>query len=254
MALFLLLVLLLFPLAFSSNPLIYHYCGNNSSTTSPNPLQSNINFVLSDLITRTPPSGFAISSHGDGTTTLYGLTRCRGDVPADVCSTCITEAAKQLPSLCPNSTDARIWYDYCFLRYDAKNFIGKVDTSNGLILYNVENAKDPVRFEGAVKELMGGVEEAAVGSDERYGWGTRGFTKKVSIRGMEQCTRDLSAGSCRECLDSALGLFPDYCGYHQGCQVLYSSCVVRYEIYDFRYKGDGSGDGKGGLEQRMIAV
>ncbi|PKU83881.1 Cysteine-rich repeat secretory protein 55 [Dendrobium catenatum] len=248
-------LLLLLPLAFSSDPLINHYCGDNTFTTTTNPLQSNINSVLSDLIKRSPQSGFAISSYGHDTATIYGLSRCRGDIPPDACSACITGAATQLPSLCPNRTDARIWYDYCFLRYDADNFIGKLDTSNGLILYNVKNATDPVRFDGAVKELMGSVNEAAVATYRRFGWGVTAFTKTVTIRGMAQCTRDLPAESCRECLLSAVGLFPDYCSYRQGCQVLYSSCVVRYEIYGFWYKDDGkNSEGYDGLEGRMIVL
>ncbi|KAL9397784.1 hypothetical protein Peur_012037 [Populus x canadensis] len=32
------------------------------------------------------------------------------------CSGCLQDAAKQVHQLCPNHTDARIWYDCCFLR------------------------------------------------------------------------------------------------------------------------------------------
>ncbi|KAI0498284.1 hypothetical protein KFK09_021525 [Dendrobium nobile] len=248
-----LLPLLLLPLALSDDP-ITHYCGGNTFTNSTNPLQANINFVLSDLEKRTPQSGFAISSHGHLATTIYGLTRCRGDLSPDICSSCITAAAAQLPSLCPNRTDARIWYEYCFLRYDSDDFLGKSDTSYAVIVYNVENATDPVRFNEAVKELMGRVDEAAVRSSKRFGWGVTAFTENVTVRGMAQCTRDLSPESCRECLESAVGLFPDYCSYRKGCRVLYSSCVVRYEIYEFLFKTDSSSGSTAGdlLGQRMI--
>ncbi|KAL0911687.1 hypothetical protein M5K25_019842 [Dendrobium thyrsiflorum] len=202
---------------------------------------------------KNPQSGFAISSHGHLSTTIYGLTRCRGDIPADVCSSCITDAATQLPSLCPNRTDARIWYEYCFLRYDSDDFLGKSDTSYAVIVYNVENATDPVRFNEAVKELMGRVDEAAVRSSKSFGWGVTAFTNNVTVRGMAQCTRDLSPEVCRECLASAVGLFPDYCSYRKGCRVLYSSCVVRYEIYDFLFQTDSSSGSAGDLlRKRMI--
>jgi Salt stress response/antifungal len=88
---FLLSVLL--PLCYCADP-ITHYC--DQSYTSGR-IETNINHVISDLVTKASVGGFAVSSYGKGKDTIYGLAQCRGDVSSDDCSSCLADAAKQLP-------------------------------------------------------------------------------------------------------------------------------------------------------------
>jgi Salt stress response/antifungal len=90
---FLLSVLL--PLCYCADP-IAHYCGQSYTSGQ---IETNINHVISDLVTKASVGGFAVTSYGKGNDTIYGLAQCRGDVSSDDCSSCLADAAKQLPAV-----------------------------------------------------------------------------------------------------------------------------------------------------------
>jgi Salt stress response/antifungal len=142
---------------------------------------------------------------------------------------------------CPKQADARLWYDYCFMRYDTDNFVGQSDTSFATILYNTQNATDPDAFDKAVSKLVNKANSDAVSA----GSGSLGrektkFTQYITIYALAQCTRDLQPLQCAQCLSATLQYFPIYCSHRQGCRVLYTSCMVRYEIYPFFFPLDGN--------------
>lgn len=226
----LLLFSLIFNLTTSDDP-IGQYCDNSFTNKK---LNQSINTVLTDLSTKASIGGFATSSSGQGLSLVYGLAQCRGDVSKDDCSACLTNASIALPKLCPSEADARLWYDYCFIRYNTKNFIGDSDTSFAIILYNVENVTDSEGFDEEVGSLMRKVRALAVkpGNGE-FGRGTSVFNPFITIYALAQCTKDLQPLTCAQCLSSAVEKFPDYCTHRKGCRVLYSTCIVRYEIYPF---------------------
>ncbi|KAJ3688235.1 hypothetical protein LUZ61_017399 [Rhynchospora tenuis] len=236
LALKLFLVSLLLPLCYSADP-IAHYCAQSFASSQ---IQANINQVVSDVTTKASVGGFATTSSGKGNNTIYGLAQCRGDVSADDCSTCLASAAKQFSVTCPKQADARLWYDYCFVRYDTGNFIGQSDTGFVTILYNVNNATDPDAFDKAVSKIMTKVNAEAVSpGSNSLGREKTKFTQYVTLYALAQCTRDLQPLQCAQCLSTTLQWFPIYCSHRQGCQVLYSSCNVRYEIYPFYFPLDG---------------
>lgn len=111
---------------------------------------ANIDRLLPVLVFRTALTGFATVTYGKGQDKVYGLAQCRGDVSSKDCFGCIQDAAKQIREVCPDQADARIWFDYCFLRYDNINFIGKVDTDFSIVYFNVEEATE---FEDFHEEL-----------------------------------------------------------------------------------------------------
>ncbi|KAH0454851.1 hypothetical protein IEQ34_016775 [Dendrobium chrysotoxum] len=228
------LVLLLPIIARCSADSIYQECSKNFSIVSNNLLKDNINHVLSDLITKTTLYGFANSSDGIGPDTIYGLTRCRGDISRETCSSCILEATNKIQTICPSSAEARIWYEYCFVRYDSNNFLGQPDTSYTRRWYSSRIATHPADFEQAVEELMGQVKAAAATSENKFGRGERNLLKSnMTIYGMAQCTRDLQESACNQCLDKALEAILGIYKYHLGVYVISTSCVMRYEINPF---------------------
>ncbi|XP_010910873.1 cysteine-rich repeat secretory protein 55 [Elaeis guineensis] len=232
----LLLLSILLPFCTAATDPIGQHCANSFNGSE---IQDNIDHVLSDLVAKASVGGFATTYSGEGSDIIYGLAQCRGDVSSDDCSTCLRAAAKELPTVCPDQADARIWYDYCFMRYDNENFIGKDDTEFALILYNVRNATDPEAFDKEKERLMSRLEaEAVAPGSQEFATGKTEFTPNVTIYGLEQCTKDLKPLTCAQCLSSALAKFPDYCRFRQGCRVLYSSCIVRYEIYPFFFPLD----------------
>ncbi|KAG0551689.1 hypothetical protein BDA96_01G444600 [Sorghum bicolor] len=216
------------------------YAGSNKAVTS-------INSVLADLVaTASTGGGYATSTAGKGNNIIYGLAQCRGDVSASDCAACLADAAKQLPSTCSYSSDARIWYDYCFMRYENADFFGQADTGAGVILVNVQAMDNPKAFEKAVGKVIGkATAQASAAGSAGLGRDKDQYTPFVSIYGLAQCTRDLAPLTCAQCLSTAVSRFGDYCGAQQGCQINYSSCRVRYEIYPFYFPLAGNG-GAGG--------
>ena len=116
--LLLLLLVVLFPWycsAESADPL-GEFCNKDTKIGS-GKASANIDKLLVELVSKASTNGFLATSYGSGENTVYGLAQCRGDVDNKDCSTCIQDAAKQIRTRCPNEADARIWFDYCFLRY-----------------------------------------------------------------------------------------------------------------------------------------
>ncbi|XP_062216028.1 cysteine-rich repeat secretory protein 55-like [Phragmites australis] len=239
----LLVSLALLPLGMAMDS-IGSYCAGTSYAGS-NKAVANINSVLADLVATGSSGGFATSTAGKGNNVIYGLAQCRGDVSASDCAACLSDAANQLPSTCSYSSDARIWYDYCFVRYENANFFGQSDTDAGVVLVNVQAEDNAKAFEKAVGKVMGKVTaQASAAGSAGLGRDKEQYTPFVSIYGLAQCTRDLAPLTCAQCLSTAVSRFGDYCGAQQGCQINYSSCRVRYEIYPFYFPLAGSGGGR----------
>ncbi|KAI3760294.1 hypothetical protein L1987_50687 [Smallanthus sonchifolius] len=211
-------------------------CNENSNTTTLE-ITKNIDSLLTKLVQATSQSGYSATSFGTGQTQVFGLAQCRGDVPSEDCSTCIQTAAKEIKTICPNRVDARLWYEYCFIRYNTKNFFGQLDTGYGVIYSNVENVTDLETFNRALGALMYQINTIAVGpSSKGIGKGETKLSDFETLYALSQCTRDLSPFSCRQCLEIANG--ETFCDNKKGCRVIYSSCYVRYELYPFFFPID----------------
>ncbi|KAF0904205.1 hypothetical protein E2562_032983 [Oryza meyeriana var. granulata] len=223
----------LLPLSMAMDP-IGSYCAGNSLAGNSKAVAS-INSVLTDLVAKGSTGGFATSSAGKGNSVIYGLAQCRGDVSASDCQACLSSAANQILT-CNYQSDSRIWYDYCFMRYENENFVGQTDTDAGVILVNVQAMDNGKAFQKAVGKVVGKAtaQAAAVGSGG-LGRAKDQYTPFVNIYGLAQCTRDLAPLACAQCLSTAVSRFGEYCGAQQGCQINYSSCRVRYEIYPFYF-------------------
>ncbi|PIN20944.1 hypothetical protein CDL12_06368 [Handroanthus impetiginosus] len=224
---FLLFFLFIFT-AESADPAFYSCSNGNNKTQG-----ANIDNLLAKLVSGTIQDGFIATSDGEGKDQIFGLAQCRGDVSKNDCSSCIQDAATNIRKLCPNQADARIWYDYCFLRYKNTIFFGEVDTS-GAYLINVQNVTDPDTFNKKLAALMDQISSEAVKpASKGLGKGKSDISLFIKLYALVQCTRDLSALSCAECLATAIGNFGTVCENRKGCRVLYSSCYVRYELYPF---------------------
>ncbi|BAF11636.1 cysteine-rich repeat secretory protein 55 [Oryza sativa Japonica Group] len=225
----------LLPLSMAMDPL-GSYCSGNSLAGSSKAVAS-INSVLTDLVTKGSTGvGFATSTAGKGNNVIYGLVQCRGDVSTSDCQACLASAANQILTSCNYQSDSRIWYDYCFMRFENENFFGQADTDNGVIMENVQAMDNAKAFQKAVGKVM----SKATAQVSQAGSGGLGrvkdqYTPFINIYGFAQCTRDLSPLTCAQCLSTAVSRFDQYCGAQQGCRILYSSCMVRYEIYPFYF-------------------
>ncbi|CAD6273242.1 unnamed protein product [Miscanthus lutarioriparius] len=204
------------------------YCANNFTGAQ---TQASISAVLAALVPRASATYYATATAGSGGSTIWGLAQCRGDIPSSDCARCLAAAARQAASSCRGQADARLWYDYCFLRYDDADFLGLPDTGYTLILINTMNATDPVAFDRA--EEAGDPASAGLARETaRFGGSEEGTT----IYGLGWCTRDITAADCGLCVAQAVAELPNYCRFRRGCRVLYSSCMARYETYPFFFR------------------
>lgn len=214
-----------------------NFCNNDSTTQK----SANTDKLLTELVSQTTVSGYYSTSYGKGGDRVYGLAQCRGDVSRKDCSNCLQDAANEIIERCSNQSDARIWYDYCFLRYSNVDFVGKVDTSFGIYYFNVENVTEPDTFNKELADLMNKIRsQAVVVENQGLGKGKSTISEFVSLYGLVQCTRDLAQIDCAQCLAIAVGNFPRFCSNRKGCRVLYSSCYVRYELYPFFFPLDSN--------------
>uniref|UniRef100_A0A0D9VSJ0 Gnk2-homologous domain-containing protein n=1 Tax=Leersia perrieri TaxID=77586 RepID=A0A0D9VSJ0_9ORYZ len=225
--------LALLPLTMAMDS-IGNYCSGNSLAGNSKAVAS-INSVLTDLVAKGSTGGFATSSAGKGNTVIYGLAQCRGDVSASDCQACLADAANQILS-CNYQSDSRIWYDDCFMRYENANFVGQTDTDVGVILVNTQTMDNAKAFQKSVGKATGkATAQAATAGSGGLGRAKEQYTPFVNVYALAQCTRDLSPLACAQCLSTAVSRFGQYCGAQQGCQLNYSSCRVRYEIYPFYF-------------------
>ncbi|CAI9768486.1 unnamed protein product [Fraxinus pennsylvanica] len=216
------------------------FCDDSTKINSTQ-ISKNIDTILPKLVLGTSQYGFIKTSYGKGESQIYGLAQCRGDVSSEDCSTCIQDAANEIRKRCPNQSDSRIWYEYCFLRYSTRNFFGQVDTGFGIYYYNVQNVTDPDpdTFNKELGALMDKISsEAVVPANKGLGKAKTVLTPFNTLYGLVQCTRDLSKQGCAECLAIAIGNLPTFCNDKKGCRVLYSSCYLRYELYPFYFPLD----------------
>ncbi|XP_062081022.1 cysteine-rich repeat secretory protein 55-like [Humulus lupulus] len=211
------------------------FCNKRTAISNGSKISANIDSLLPELALKTPPNAFATSFSGEDEDRVYGLAQCRGDVSTKDCSSCVQDAAKEIKQRCPNEADARIWYDYCFLRYNSKSsFIGEVNTSPGILYANVKNVSDPETFKKVLGALMDQKRgEAVEPRNEGLGKGETQLSPLSTLYALVQCTRDLSQIDCAQCLALAVENFDHFCDNKKGCRVLYSSCYVRYELYPF---------------------
>ncbi|KAK9944646.1 hypothetical protein M0R45_010206 [Rubus argutus] len=216
------------------------FCNKDTNISKSSQISANVDSLLAQLVSKTASTGFFTTSHGKGQAQVYGLAQCRGDVVGSKdCSSYIQDAEKQIHQRCPNQAEATIWYDFCFLRYSNKSFIGKVDTSNGIIFtnpWNVSDVTDPQNFKKKLGALVdNNTAQALVPKNVGFGKAETKLSPSVTLYAFVQCTRDLSKPRCSRCLAIAVGNYETICGDRQGCRVLYGSCYVRYEVFPIFY-------------------
>ncbi|XP_078443238.1 cysteine-rich repeat secretory protein 55-like [Wolffia australiana] len=235
LCLLLFLVFIPHPNCEAAEPLA-RLCNPDRPTTPA--VATNIAKLLSSLQSNAPSQRFFSTSVGAGNSKVYGLAQCRRDVSSADCATCVQDAARQLPSLCPGQADARVWFDTCFVRYDTRAFAGQLDTGYVTFYISVENVSDNAaeqqRFNRELGSLMSKVQKQASAKGS-LGLAKRQtkFTPFVTLYALAQCTQDLPSLACAQCISTAVANFPVFCPVRKGCRALYSSCYVRYEIYPF---------------------
>ncbi|KAJ3674878.1 hypothetical protein LUZ60_005494 [Juncus effusus] len=210
------------------------------------PSQSNVNQFLSSIPSNASSNnGFFNETIGTGTGQLYGLAMCYFNSSSTDCQTCLTNASQQLTNtsqqsnFCVNSTDVSILNleeESCMIHYANTDFFSVASISFATCSQdgNVSSSVDPNQAEVSVMNLMAGLESNASQSALRYATGQANYTNNnqiLTIDGMVQCTRDLSADECNKCINSVLDVYMPTCtNYTTGATIMTGSCIIKFEI------------------------
>ncbi|KAF5474690.1 hypothetical protein F2P56_006567 [Juglans regia] len=216
---------------------LYHFCQN--TTFSQNSLyNSSLNSLLSSLSSNvTRNIEFYNTTSGQNTSdTLYGLFLCRGDVTSQMCRACVATATKELATKCSKEKAAVIWYDECMIRYSNESIFSNVTVRPGVYLLNTQNITEQDRFNQLVNTSMTDLASRASNFPigvKKFGTNQTNFSEFQKLYSLVQCTPDLSSADCNRCLQTAISRLPICCDGKQGGRVLFPSCNVRYELYQF---------------------
>ncbi|KAL8158942.1 hypothetical protein V2J09_000479 [Rumex salicifolius] len=219
---------------------IYTYCPNTTFFPSTNSaLRSSLDNLLSDLsaaANKSSTPGFHNSTTvgSPAAAVFYGLYLCRGDDNAATCRECVAAASAELSQNCPLGKQAVTWYDECMIRYSNASFFAQVDTNFGWLMWNTNNITGNVtHFDEVLSAALNHVATKAASGTATLKFGTEEekFDEFRTLYVLGQCTPDLSASDCYDCLLRSANSVPR--GSKQGGRVLYFSCNLRYEIYRF---------------------
>lgn len=209
-------------------------CSKSDSSTAENNFQTNLKNLL-DSLTQNGPllNGFYTTSAGDRSDQIFGLVQCRGDISPDNCGNCIKNSSDFALSYCPESREVVLWFTWCFLRYSTENFIGVLGLTS-VALSNDTNYDDPSVVSNGLS-LMSGLASSAPNQRLMFQTAVLNAGQRGKRYGMAQCTRDISASDCAQCLNSQLGTFRTTIGSKKDWEIYGFNCFMWYHDHQFYF-------------------
>ncbi|KAL9324201.1 hypothetical protein ACSQ67_009058 [Phaseolus vulgaris] len=215
----------------SKDPLyLSHNCSTNVTS------DSNFKVHLSSLFSYMSSNATNQMDYKDGVEdTVYGLFMCRGDLPSRLCQQCVLNATHRIFSECNSFQEAVIWYSHCMLRYSYRHFFSKVEKS--LTFQSLINTFNDVTEQnlftyGLTKALYNLLESAHL-SSARYVTKSSQMDDSQTLYVLAQCTQDLLGDDCMDCLEDINKNMPFSQLGNTGGRILYPSCNLRYEFFQF---------------------
>ncbi|KAF3631487.1 Cysteine-rich receptor-like protein kinase 7 [Capsicum annuum] len=109
-------------------------------------------------------------------------------------------------------------------------------------MQNTQNVSRTEQFKGISGAMFDNLttQATSVYPNLKYAANSDEVTPFQKFYGMVQCLPDLSAADCRTCLDRARSVIATLVSdarVPSGCRVLYASCNLRYELYQFLNPG-----------------
>ncbi|MCD7467327.1 hypothetical protein HAX54_004719, partial [Datura stramonium] len=213
-------------------------CEGNETEYPPNgAYDTNLNTVLSSLSRNIDSDGFYNTTIGQDPDRVSLIAQCRGDVELQTCRDCINSATRLILEKCSYKKSAFGIYDKCLLRYSNESFIGTMSTHPQLYYYiNNMNYSDPhLFFNQYLTPLLTSLRtQASTGGKRKFAANVIEGPDFKKTYALVQCTADLSAQGCYDCLTAVYQSLPGcVCYARRGNYILLPSCIVRYEPYSF---------------------
>ncbi|KAL5142591.1 Cysteine-rich receptor-like protein kinase 8 [Glycine soja] len=220
-----------------------HNCTNKTFNANNSAFQTHLTTLLFNLASNATTGNKFYTA--DVANTVFGLFLCRDqeDLPSGLCGECVKNATHEISSKCGSFHEAIIWYSQCMLRYSYRNFFNEMETGPVFSELNTTNKDDEQNF--FTMKLAKALDQAAIqagDSDEKYGKRTTKLNDLQTLYALAQCTQNLSIEDCKGCLGIVIGTSIPWSRLGSiGGRVLYPSCNIRFELFQFYKDNDKSG-------------
>ncbi|KAF8655549.1 hypothetical protein HU200_061095 [Digitaria exilis] len=211
-------------------------CSTTGNYTDVSQYKKNLDELFATLSTAALDNGwFYKGSAGAGTADeVFGLIMCYADRNATQCQDCLAGAGAGIKQACPGSRSANATYDACVLRYSDEPIPATADLGYVLAVYltvtGMPITSDAVRaaWVPLMSKLTGGV----AASPSRIANGSTPYSGEQSseMYGLAQCTRDLDAGECSNCISSYTDKLGKFFPNNTGGAIKGYSCYLIYQL------------------------
>ncbi|OIT01341.1 cysteine-rich receptor-like protein kinase 26, partial [Nicotiana attenuata] len=186
--------------------------------------------LLSTLSQNMDSYGFYNTSIGQNPDKVSVIAQCRGDVESQTCRNCITNATLKILEVCPYKKSGFGYYDGCTLRYSNESIIGTVSNNPLVFIYNTANVSSPDEFmQEDLRTLL-----VSLQSKRKFARNSTHGPDFQTIHALVQCTADLSAEECFNCLRTGYESLPTCPCYGKlYATVLMPSCNFIFQVNPF---------------------
>ncbi|XP_027333296.1 cysteine-rich repeat secretory protein 60-like isoform X2 [Abrus precatorius] len=208
-----------FSVSSSTSEFLYSGCTQQRYTPN-SAYESNLDSLLTSLVNSATYSSYNNFTIVGSTPqdVVYGLYQCRGDLAMPDCATCVARAVTRAGDLCRETCGGAVQLDGCFVKYDNATFLGVEDKTVVLKQCGPSVGYNPDAM-GSRDAVLAGL--AGSGGNFRVG-GSGG------VRGVAQCSGDLSSGECEDCVSEAISRLKSDCGTADYGDMFLGKCYARY--------------------------
>lgn len=205
----------------SSSTDSFLYGGCTQQRYTPNsPYESNLDSLLTSLVnyaTYSSYNNFTVLGPSPSDV-VYGLYQCRADLAMPDCATCVARAVTRAGLLCSQTCGAAVQLEGCYVKYDNASFLGVEDKTVVL-----KKCGPSVGYNSEAMSSRDAVLAGLAGSGGPFRVGGSG-----KVRGVAQCTGDLSYVECQDCIGEAIGRLRSDCGTADYGDMFLAKCYARY--------------------------
>ncbi|CAN1161174.1 Cysteine-rich receptor-like protein kinase 8 [Linum perenne] len=206
---------------------------NNRNYTSMSTYHQNLDLTLSSLAANVSKTGYFTTATGGGSEVSYGLVQCRGYASAEGCKASANILSSRITKFCPNQKEASIFDENCTLQYADWKFFSTADVTPYIVMASEENVTYPdafnIQFQGFLKNLS----SKAATDSAKLAVGRSRYKASEYVYAMVQCTLDISAPDCQNCLQVISSYIPRSMADKAGGRLFSLSCNLRYEKSSF---------------------